>query len=326
MTIEELETLINQTISPQAKAMWETLYLSGIRVCELLSMKINSLQPKENGWEITIYKSKSKPRKVALPDFPENLDYWIRHHPNKNDENKPLWISESARSYGKPLTRTNAIDEKFYRDRDRAKLKKTLTPHCFRRTRATIMLKEKSKDGGVIYTDTNMADHFGWKKQSVPQRRQEYDLTGYDDLQEKVFAKSQKPITFEKVKAEYEQKLSKLEKIKEEREKDRDELNTVKNMLNRTRNEYKILNEEIKELQRNIDEVRGTYRYILTNGNPKDDISEDDELKVLRILKILKDKEIKSKNKLLPINKKERKKRLEEILKELEELINPIIQ
>ena len=87
----------------------------------------------------------------------------------------------------------------------RCNIKETITPHCFRRTRATIMF-------GEGYTDKEMSLHFGWKLRSVPMRREEYDLTNHEDLRKKIFAKSTKPVSYDVLKKQKDKLESDLKK------------------------------------------------------------------------------------------------------------------
>ena len=96
----------------------------------------------------------------------------------------------------------DAIYFKLQKAIERTGIKSTITPHCFRRTRATIMFTQKSKDGGLIYTDKEIALHFGWSIKSVPLRRAEYDLTNQEDLRKKVFGNGKKAPSYDVIKAE----------------------------------------------------------------------------------------------------------------------------
>jgi site-specific recombinase XerD len=242
ITREEYDQLINNLTSIQSKAMWETLYLSGIRNQELLSMKYDSLVECDNGWEIIIYHSKTKPRKVPLADTPENLILWRQNHPNKNNSDGALWLSESNRAFGKPITRQSAVGQKLTSDCNKAKIEKHITPKHFRSTRATIMFGMKSKDGGLIYSDKNMADHFGWTLRQVPTRREEYDLTPYDDLREKVFTKSGKPEDIRVIRADKER----IEKHLTDRIKRLEEKNESIDNLN------KLYKDKLEEINNNF--------------------------------------------------------------------------
>lgn len=198
ITREEYDNLIESCTRLQSRAMWETLYLSGIRPDELLSMRLNSIIEKDNGWEIKVKRSKTKPRYVPLAETPSNLLKWAREHPFKGDKESPLWFSETNKNYGDTYKSSCAVDSKLRVDIGKAnrkgrKIRDSITPKCFRATRATIMFGARSEDGGLIFSDSEMALNFGWTLKEVPARREDYDLTPYNSLRERVFAQSQKP-------------------------------------------------------------------------------------------------------------------------------------
>ena len=54
-----------------------------------------------------------------------------------------------------------------------------------------------------IYDDTEIGQFFGWKPHTVVDRRQQYDLRGFDDLKEKIQGKNKVKLdTFDIVKQE----------------------------------------------------------------------------------------------------------------------------
>ncbi len=215
ITREEYDALQQWTVDTQEKALWETLYLSGARPSETCSMKIDSLKELEDGYEIIVYHSKTRPRNIPLAEHPEHLLRWMDNHPFQDDKKHALWLSQSKRKMGNPMS-SDAINSKLKNAIKRAGIKNTITPHCFRKTRATIMFTMKSQDGGLIYTDKEISLHFGWQLGSMPLRRVEYDLTNQDDLRKKVFGNGSKAPSYEVIKAEKEKLETKYGKqIKE---------------------------------------------------------------------------------------------------------------
>ncbi|MCK5260632.1 MAG: tyrosine-type recombinase/integrase [Thermoplasmatales archaeon] len=215
ITRDEYDLLIKWTADTQEKALWEALYLSGARPSEICSMRIDSVRELENGYEITAYDSKTRPRNIPLSEHPEHLLRWVRNHPYRNRMKHPLWLSQSNRKQNNPMV-ADAINFKLKKAIKRTGIKTTLTPHCFRRTRATIMFTQKSKDGGLIYTDKEISLHFGWQIGSVPLRRAEYDLTDQEDLRKKVFGSVEKAPSYEVIKVQkekYEKKINEIDKV-----------------------------------------------------------------------------------------------------------------
>jgi integrase len=245
ITREEYDLLIQKSGSPQNRAIWELLYLSGTREGEIIRMTNKHVIVSDKGYEIFIKHSKTKPRTVALCEIPGHLSYWLRHHPLKEQDEFPLWISESNRSYGKPLKRSSAICQKLTADLRRTKkIEKPLTPHDFRRTRATIMFSEN-------YTDKHMALFFGWRLRSVPMRREEYDLTDYNDLREKILAKSKNPTSYENFEAEKERQKQKHEREKEE----------LRNQIDELRGEIASGKDKFNQIEKNYNYIKNAIEF-----------------------------------------------------------------
>lgn len=191
------------------QALWETLYLSGARPNEIAKMKVGDVRILQKGVEIVVRKSKTKTRKIPLSGEPKYLLRWLGNHPFRDDPEYPLWLSFANQSKFKQL-HEGRIYNKLKQLVQRAELKNTIMPKSFRKTRATIMFRE--------YDDTMMAQLFGWSLNTVAQRRQDYDLSNYEDLQEKVFGKSKLPETFDslmeqkqKLETEFEDRMKKMQ-------------------------------------------------------------------------------------------------------------------
>jgi integrase len=228
--IEDYKKLLDCSLNIQEKALWETMYLSGARPSEILSMKINSKIELENGYAIRIYSSKTKKRDIPLSEPPVHLLSWIRNHPFKDDPEHALWLSMSPAKMFNPMT-VDSLLTKFIRAGTRAGIKispadgkTTLRPHSFRKTRATIMFKEG-------YTDTEMAKFFGWKIRSVSSRREQYDLTDQEYLNKKVIGNGIKEKSYETL-------LVEKEKLETRHKK---EIESLKKQIN-------AMNEEIQKI------------------------------------------------------------------------------
>ena len=167
------------------EACWETFWFSGARLGEISSMQIKHV--KFDGDKCTIYvpQSKTDPREIPLPEYPYLLERWIHTHPDRDNQEAPLWISFSASRYGKKLN-PKSISVMFWKLRNKLGLKDTLSVHNFRKTRATKMFNAR-RDGALIYGDKDMALFFGWKLSTVTARREQYDLNGYEELRDTVF-------------------------------------------------------------------------------------------------------------------------------------------
>ena len=207
ITRKEYDTLIEHSDNLQDRALWECLYLSGARCGEICSMNIEDLKQLPQGYQITVRQSKTRPREIPLTEHPEHLIRYLEHHPNKNNPQSPMWISKSNRRLHGRLN-TAGVDYKFQKLLRIAKIKKSLTPHCFRRTRATLMFPK--------YNDKEMSLIFGWRVNAVPERRAEYDLTDYKDLKAKVFNGTTTPPSYDKILQEKKSLENELNLIKKQ--------------------------------------------------------------------------------------------------------------
>jgi site-specific recombinase XerD len=254
---KEYEKLILSTPYTQNKALWEVFYLTGMRPIEALSMKIDSLRQLKKGYVVDVIDAKRTTkvlatREIPLKETPYNLLKWIEEHPRRNKKETNLWFSNSPQTFGRPMQRTKSIEDRFKSDLKRAKIKRHLTPKCFRKTRAYMIFKEKK------LTDTDIANFFGWEVDEVPRRRRDYDLSDSEDLREKIFDKSTIPITSDKAKSEYEFKSKDLKK----------EINELKKVIIHMDTKYDRLLGKYGTLSHNVDELLG--KKIKTKKLPKD--------------------------------------------------------
>jgi site-specific recombinase XerC len=207
----------------QDRAIWETYYLSGIRPEEIDKMKINSVTKNKDGnyeIKIGIGESKTIPRKIPLPERPDNLIRWMGNHPLKNNPEAPLFISYKSKNIS-GITR-DTIYRRFTKlKKENPKIKQSLTLESFRKNRATIMFNQKEYDDGKI------AQFFGWKPDTVAKRRQDYELSNIDDLRKIVWSKPQELIDYDTLKKEndiiknkYENEIEDLKKEMEKMKKD----------------------------------------------------------------------------------------------------------
>lgn len=189
ITNEEYKEIMNHAEKDRYimwPAIWETLWLSGAREDELASMKIKHVEFKDGTCTIYLPESKTKTREVYLPEYPYHLERWINNHPYKDDEEHPLWISNSTNFLGQRLA-TNSIATRFWEMKKQLNIKETLSVHCFRKTRATKIINTRDEKGNLIYTPKQIALFFGWSLQTVILRMAEYDLTSQDELKKLVF-------------------------------------------------------------------------------------------------------------------------------------------
>lgn len=157
---------INQVLQKGCKttrdrALLKVLHSTGIRVGELLNMRIGHIKVNVSYGEIAVF-GKTGQRTVYLTDALPSLTQYLEVHPLKNDTQAFLWIGESNRYGLEPLARDGcqeAIDRCF----ERAQIKKRHNCHWFRHSRATIWAKK--------YTESVLCRLMGWSAGSKQVRR-----------------------------------------------------------------------------------------------------------------------------------------------------------
>lgn len=132
LTKEEVRKLIDSTDTQKSRLMVSFLYSTGLRVSELVNLKVSDLNLKEKtGW---VRKGKgSKDRLFVLSEnLCEELEIYLN---TKAKDYKYIFSKE------KPLTTRN-IQKIIQGTRKRAEIKKRVTPHTLRHSFATHLLEQ----------------------------------------------------------------------------------------------------------------------------------------------------------------------------------------
>ena len=118
------------------KAILATLYGTGLRVTELITLKTKDIKLSENQFSV-IWKG-SKLRSVFLTqDAKEKLKKYIL---SRADDSEYLFISLSGNSYGEPLSR-NSIESLVKKYAESVWITEKVTPHTLRHSFATSLLR-----------------------------------------------------------------------------------------------------------------------------------------------------------------------------------------
>lgn len=157
LTEDEIKKLVEATDNPRDRAFIMTLYETGARIGEIGTLRIRDIEFNQ-GYASVILKGKTGSRRVPIVASLPYLQYWIEHHPFKSNLNAPLWPKFSN---GKPMTYP-ALAKVLKVAAQRANLKKRITPHLLRHSRATFLATK--------LTEAQMNAVFGWKQGSdMPQ-------------------------------------------------------------------------------------------------------------------------------------------------------------
>ena len=137
MTVEEINNLLNQNLTKIQKVIVELLYGCGLRVSELVNIKITDYNLNSKYLECTGKGSKDrivplgKKAVKAIKNFLPERDYNLQKY---NKQSKYLLINE----HGKQVTRQEVYT--FIHERGK-RLHKSISPHTLRHTFATHLLE-----------------------------------------------------------------------------------------------------------------------------------------------------------------------------------------
>ena len=145
LSVEEVEDLLNapDVEKPEGlrdRAMLETMYASGLRVSELLSLKMKNISFDRN--IITVIGKGSKQRKVPFGEFAkEYLVNYIEHGRKKNPGARTDYVFLNR--YGKPVSRQYFfLQVKKYAEQ--VGIEEEISPHTLRHCFATHLLENSS--------------------------------------------------------------------------------------------------------------------------------------------------------------------------------------
>lgn len=156
LTEKDIKRMIEVTMNSRDKALISLLYESGCRISELLLMKIKHVVRTGDWYRITVH-GKTGTRKLLIIASVPYLDRWIAEHPFKDDTEAYLWIGIGKVGKDK-IVSYSTIRAMLKRISKRAGIKKSVNPHMFRHSRATILSKDLS--------DAQMKQFFGWTQGS----------------------------------------------------------------------------------------------------------------------------------------------------------------
>ena len=118
------------------KAILATLYGTGLRVTELITLKTSDIKLSEN--QFSVIGKGSKLRSVFLTqDAKEKLKKYIL---SRWDDSEYLFISLSPNSYGEPLSR-NSVESLVKKYAELVWIHEKVTPHTLRHSFATSLLR-----------------------------------------------------------------------------------------------------------------------------------------------------------------------------------------
>jgi len=131
LSVQEIQRLIDSTDFSKSKLMIKLLYSSGLRVSELVNLKLKEIELDENiGWVRGGKGGKDRMFKIA-----NALTKEIQNYMDKNPYNQYLFSKE------KPISTRN-VQQIVKKSAEKAGINKKVTPHTLRHSFATHLLDE----------------------------------------------------------------------------------------------------------------------------------------------------------------------------------------
>jgi len=156
LTEEEVMKLVEAADSLRDKAFIIALYESGARIGELGSMRMSDASFQE-GYATLMLKGKTGSRRVIIVAAMPYLQSWMENHPLKAEPESPLWVNMGTVNRYEAMSYP-ALAKVLKVSAKKAGLKKRVTPHRLRHSRATFLAKK--------ITEAQMSQLFGWKQGS----------------------------------------------------------------------------------------------------------------------------------------------------------------
>ncbi len=156
LTEDEVKKMAGCADHPRDKAFLMTLYESGCRIGEMLSLCIKNVQFDEFG-AIMRVSGKTGDRRVRVVASAPLLASWLDVHTDRENPEAPLWEGRFKRysrenfGYGSAMKKIRQMAEK-------AGVRRRIYPHLFRHSRATALASR--------LTEAQMKEHFGWVQSS----------------------------------------------------------------------------------------------------------------------------------------------------------------
>lgn len=155
LTEDEVNKLIDACQNFRDKAMIALLYDLGLRISELLSMKIKNYIPDNHGGVVTVT-GKTGTRTIRVDFALYYLRQWISMHPNRDNPEAYLWCS--IRTSKNKMIGYPTIQYMLKKCAERAGIQKRVYAHLFRHSAVT-------KDA-CDFSESLLKQKFGWKPSS----------------------------------------------------------------------------------------------------------------------------------------------------------------
>lgn len=152
LTEEEILKMIDSAKYPRDKALIAVGYEAGLRVGELLSLKIKNIIWTNFGAKIKV-SGKTGERQVPIVMSAPYLRRWLDEHPDRDNPDAFVFVNVGTTNHGELMTYM-AFRKVLREAAKKAGIKKRVYPHILRHSRATILAN--------YLTEAQMNEFFGW--------------------------------------------------------------------------------------------------------------------------------------------------------------------
>ena len=158
ITKEEYLKMIDNCMNARDRALISTLYDSGCRIGEVLTLRIRDAQSDQYGYVLSVTGKTGFRRVRIVGNSVAYLKAWMDNHPNRNDIDAPIFCGLEMRNYGKAMDHSD-VYSMLRKVLKRAGITRRIHPHLFRHSYVTRMVDKN-------LSESALKDQVGWTKGS----------------------------------------------------------------------------------------------------------------------------------------------------------------
>lgn len=152
LTEEDIKRIVSCATNSRDKAILFTLYESGARIGEIANLKVKDVIFDDISTQI-IVDGKTGMRKIRLVSSEMYIKNYLNDSKHSDKPESPLWLKSDKNAMTYP-----AIMKVVRTTVENADIKKKVTPHLFRHSRATFLARH--------LTEAQLYQHLGWAQGS----------------------------------------------------------------------------------------------------------------------------------------------------------------
>lgn len=152
LTEEDIKKIVSCATNSRDKAILFMLYESGARIGEIANLKVKDVIFDDISTQI-IVDGKTGMRKIRLVSSEMYIKNYLNDSRHANNPESPLWLKSDKKAMTYP-----AIMKVVRTTVEHADIKKKVTPHLFRHSRATFLARH--------LTEAQLCQHLGWAQGS----------------------------------------------------------------------------------------------------------------------------------------------------------------